>query len=209
MHRVIFMALVAVFGTGLTPAAAAPATRPTYTHAARDVVQSYRLDEEWGLEASATHVEGTGVGAGCTEGHWHRQAVELLQTGSSEDFANLVRERSLSLRTLGVYCLARTGGEQPAAILRSLFADETKIQVCYGGCIVRSTTLGVFAEEMAWNSQFLEGGFKPALPPQELMVRAITRVDTVARGFESRGGVPPGRYFALIGQLIAWDSSDK
>ena len=199
---IVWLAMLALQAMG-----AAPETQPTYSMEVGQIVEQYR--EDIGIEADPwhMHVAGAVYGGGACESEWHRNATSMVKNGRRADFEGLLNEESKSLRAMGLYCLVKTDGEKALPTLQKHFAEREELGVCYYGCVGETMTMGEFAANLAWNSNYLEystmepKAVVPLLPKTELMRIGLQRLAS-DRPVKQRS-----QYFRRMSELVSADPS--
>ncbi len=191
----------------LQAAGAAPETQPTYSMEIGEIVEHYR--EDIGVEADPwhMHVAEAVYGGGACESEWHRYATSMVKNGRRADFEGLLNEESKALRAMGLYCLVKSDGEKAVPILQEHFAEREELGVCYYGCVGEIMTMGEFAANLAWNSNYLEYNTMepkpvvPLLPKTELMRIGLQGLTS------DRPAKQRNQYFRRVRELVSADPS--
>jgi len=94
----------------------------------------------------ARRVAGSAVGRGAQPGLFAVTARALLETKPSvEQLAELLKHEAVTIRLLGMYCLAQAHPEHAPALLDAHLEATTKVEFQPGGCSVRSAREGQLA----------------------------------------------------------------
>lgn len=92
-------------------------------------------------------VEGSAVGVCATPGKFYTLSLEILKSGTQDDYHRMLTSTNAITRLMGFYCIVNTTTNGPApCIPMSMLADQTRVRFASGGCNSRSCTVSDVAK---------------------------------------------------------------
>jgi hypothetical protein len=101
------------------------------------------------------------VGFGGAKGEFFKLSEEILRLGAEEDFRRMIGDGNVTVKVMGLVCLAQLGVERHGDLLRLHSSDGRRVRVSKG-CVSYETTVGEIARRLLAEPGFLGHGEKRA-----------------------------------------------
>ena len=151
-------ALAALFGLSLAEARGQSVPRPREF---RSPDRAYEMTSlVWKLR-SVEVISSRAVGFAGVRGEFFKLSEEVLRLGTEEDFRRMIEDENVSVRVMGLVCLAQLGVARHGDLLRRHSSDGREVRLTEG-CLTHETTVGEIARRLLSEPSFLGHEKRPA-----------------------------------------------